>query len=180
MARSRGFTRPRGRSRRRTGWDEGPLSTTLLVNAASQAQLWSTAQTAAQDGLTVARLRGSWSLQLDSAGSAGDGFQAFAVGIGIVSLAAFTAGQASVPSPLTEIEWEGWLYHELVTGVTAGATTPTWADSGGPFFRGVIDSKAMRKIGTQEVIFGSIETWEEIGAATGGFHAHTRMLLMLP
>jgi len=181
LPRSRGFGPPRGRTsnRRRTGWEEGPFSTTLSVSSATSL-LWTTGQIAIDDGATIARIRGSIAVQLQTAASAGDGFQAVGIGIGIVSLPAFNAGVASVPTPLTEIEWEGWLWHHLITGLVSPSTTPTWGDAGGTVRNIEIDSKAMRKFNSQEVIYGAIEFSGEIGAATAEVHARTRLLLFLP
>ena len=181
MPRSRGFTRTqRGpTSRRQTGWDEGPLSTTITISAAG-ATLWTIGQAFLTDGLTVIRLRGSYDLSVFSAAAAGDHFDTIGVGIGIVTAAAFAVGVTAVPSPLTEISWEGWMFHELVCGLRGATAVPEWGTAGGAYHRGVIDSKAMRRGGEDMVIFGCVEAEGEQGTVVVQHEARTRMLLKLP
>ncbi len=181
MGRFRGSTHQRGgrSSRRRTSWDEGPFSTEIALSAAG-ATLWTTGQTPILDGLTIVRTRGMWSFRLNSLDAAESGFEIIGVGIGVVTAPAFAAGVASVPSPLTEIDWDGWLFHEMVTDFHGNSATETWGNAGSTFYRGVIDSKAMRKIGLQDVVFGAVELGTESGTAVGEFTAHTRQLLKLP
>ena len=180
MPRSRGYQRPLRSQKRRTGWEEGPFTTQLSVSSGTPV-LWTVGQTNSADGFTIARLRGSWGLHLTSAASVGDGFGQVGFAIGKVALSAFTAGIASVPTPLTEIEWEGWLYHEMISDLKSLQTAVPFSTDGGMGARnGVIDSKAMRKFNSDEVIFGALETADETGAASLVFTANTRMLVYLP
>ena len=134
------------------------------------------------DGVTIVRIRGSWSAYLEAANVANDHFDTLAVGIGIVTAAAFAIGVTALPSPLAEIGWEGWIYHEMISGLAAIVTTgsETWGNAGSASFRGVIDSKAMRKIGSDEVLFGIVEVENEAGAVSAQFDARTRVLVKLP
>ena len=180
MANSRRFGHQTRSQRRRSGWGAGPESTTLTISSGTPV-LWTSGAAPTSDGLTIARIRGSFGLHLTSAATSGDGFGHIAFGIGIVSLAAFNAGVASVPTPLTEMAWEGWMYHETVSGVISLDTTPLELGNAGSSVRnGKIDSKAMRKIGADEIVFGAIEADDEVGASSFKFWAITRMLSLLP
>jgi len=102
-----------------------------------------------------------------------------AVGIGIASLAAVTAGIASVPTPITEQSWEGWLWWSAF-GVLA--TTATEADGVNAFSTVAefeLDSKAMRKFGEDMAFFTAIEV-VETGTASISVSHDTRMLFALP
>ena len=179
MAHSRGFTRGRGvvSSRRKTGWNEGPFSTILSL-AAAGSTAWSTGQQSLLDGQTIVRLRGEFSYSIVAAASANDGFDAMAVGVCIISENAQGIGVTATPQPLSDIGWDGWLYHRLVTGIKALTTDAgeTWGNAGSAQGRVEIDSKAMRKFRATDVIVGVVEMGTEVGAATVHFHARTRML----
>ena len=180
MPRSRQFgsTRPGRGNRRLTDWAAGPFSAPQDLSAAGPS-LWDTAQSPLIPGLTVVRVRGEFTIVLNAITTVGDGFNNFAVGIGVASLAAFTAGVASLPTPLTEIEWPGWLWHSS-HGELQGMSITESGQSPLEALRGVIDSKAMRKLRTDEVIFGAIEMGTEVGTAVASFSARTRMLVKLP
>ena len=180
MPRSRGYSSvPRGHStRRRSGWEEGPFSAVTALSTAGMT-LWGTGQTAGEDGLTIVRMRGEVLLFLSTVTTILDGFQSFAMGIGIVSDRAFAAGGASVPAPLTTVEWEGWLWHHMGAGL-AGLSTTEVAQGPSDAIRIPIDSKAMRKVGSDETVFGAIELGTEVGTAVAQFSARTRMLIKLP
>ena len=110
-------------------------------------------------------------MSLFLATNANDGFN-YAFGIGKASLAAFTAGVASVPTPFTEAAYSGWLWHTMgfIGSPVAGAegtTRDTLIIS--------IDSKAMRKLEADEVLYLAGE-FGEVGTATMIVKAATRML----
>ena len=133
------------------------------------------------DSLTLIRTRGSFSCHLESATTQGDGFHG-AIGIGKATLAAFTAGVASVPTPITEEAWDGWLYHRYFT-INAGGpiAAATAADQQNQVnnvtaaLRDEVDSKAMRKIDVDSVFYFAIEVIE-FGTATMDFSFNSRML----
>ena len=172
---------PRGRlagqQRRKTAWDIGPGSTGATALSASGASLVGTGVSFELDGLTVVRTRGELLITLITATSALDGMRG-AFGIGIASLAAFTAGIGSVPTPLTEETDENWLYHQYFTIITI-AGGEQWGNSGSTVFRTMVDSKAMRKVGAGIVVYAAIEV-VETGAAVIDVSFNSRMLLKLP
>ena len=127
------------------------------------------------DGFTLVRTRGLLRGFLRTATSAGDGFQG-ALGIGIVSSAAFNVGVGSVPTPITEVGWEGWVFwspvslHSAVAGVSVAASEEVEL---------TVDSKAMRKFNSDMTLFAVLELIE-IGTAAASFFFDSRMLFKLP
>jgi len=163
----RGMKRPR----RLTSWERGPGSTGVTTLSASANAILGSGVAALQDGQTIARIRGKLGLTLTSFTGTGDGFQG-AFGIGVVTLSAFTVGITAVPTPITEIASEIWMYHQLFDlrgGLTA---VPVEA------MRFEIDSKAMRKFGENVVVYGAIEI-VEVGTAVMDITFDSRMLIKL-
>jgi len=161
--------------RRPTDWFQGPGG--VAVNSVSATGASFVAGTAAIQGTageTIIRIRGRTSAVLLSATSDGDGF-AGALGIGITSAAAITVGVGSVPTPITEASWDGWLWHSFVS-----AHSGLSAEVGGPGcgWELEIDSKAMRKLDDPAMsIYGALE-FTEIGAATMSVFFNTRVLAL--
>ena len=105
----------------------------------------------------------------------GEGFH-LAIGIGIVSSQAFSIGATAIPGPLSEMEWGGWMYHRILD---LHAVTATIGDNN--FSNTVweeIDSKAMRKISSNEVLVAMVEA-VEVGTASMDIYFDTRVLLKL-
>ena len=84
MARQRsGFAQ--GRTRRRTGWEEGPGGVAVTQYTGTSVKIHGSAASSLVDGLTVARIRGLWRCFLNgTVTAAGDGYQG-AIGIGIAT-----------------------------------------------------------------------------------------------
>ena len=191
MARPRGFgfRTNLGRSqRRKSSWQFG---TQTGVDGASQAISSSSSVIATgavgiiTDGLTLVRTRGDLNLFLTSATTAGDGFHG-AFGIAVASAAAVLAGIASVPTPITEEEWDGWLYHRYFSlfagGTIAAATAAQQQDqvnSSSAALHIEVDSRAMRKVETDMTIYAAIEV-VELGAAGMDWAFNSRSLFKLP
>ena len=151
----------------------------MTTLTAAGAVLWATGAQALSDGLTVVRVRGQYTLSLRVVTTIFDGFARWGMGICIVAENAFDAGVGSVPSPLSDIAWNGWMYHNLGGALTGFSTTETGR---GPMeaVRVDIDTKAMRKTRSSDIVVGVLELGTEVGAATVGFAAETRMLVKLP
>ena len=96
---------------------------------------------------TVMRTRGNVVLTMDT-GAAGD---AMAVGLGIIILkdSVVTAGAASMPGPSNVLDAE-WVWHQWVPLLSQTGTQSD--DVGGQVARVEIDSKAMRKVKSNEQI----------------------------
>jgi len=176
MARTaRGFHQGRPSSlRRRTGWEEGPGGTTATSFTDTIATILGAGFEFLLDGLTIVRIRGSVQAFL-TVGGTNSGFHA-AIGMGIVSADAFAVGVTAVPNPIDDADWNGWMYHRYFD--LHGATTFNPADQSNSLTFEV-DSKAMRKVGVNEVLFASIETVES-GTATMSVFFESRILLKLP
>ncbi len=187
MPRSRGFT-PRGRSRRITSWELGPQSGVdgAPVNiGASTAALLNGGIVSVADGLTIIRTRGDLNLGLTLSDGVGNGFHG-AFGVGMVNENAFTAGVGSVLTPLTDEDWDGWMFHRYFSlfsgGAIAAATAAQQADqinatSGALHIE--VDSKAMRKFPEHVVMYAAIEV-VELGTCAMEFAFNSRTLAKLP
>ena len=176
MARShRGFSQV---PRRNKGWEEGPGGSGVNSLSTGVGALIQSGAQVLTDGATLLRLRGRFLAFLTATDSIAGGFVG-AFGIGIVALPAFAAGAASVLTPLTEQDWDGWLFWSPVYCKTVTATigdainTPLLMD------RFEIDSKAMRKLRQDDVIYGAFEA-TETGVSVISVTFDTRALLALP
>ena len=175
MAGRSGFPRrfPTSKSRRLTDWGIGPEARDGSLGSTTSV-LWSTGVTPTVGKVTIVRTRGGIGLTLTTAGAVGDGFFG-AVGIGIVAVPAFTAGIASVPTPLIESDWDGWLWHQFFDIRSVTATIADGVNAVGCRKWIDIDSKAMRIVEGDEVVFGVVEGVES-GTAFMEFHADSRLL----
>ena len=174
------MARPRRGSfpdRRRTTWEAGVGGTAAQGITAPSVGFLGLAVSGLMEGLTLLRTRGLFQAVLLSAVAAGDGFQG-AWGIGRATDAAVLAGIGSVPTPITEQGWEGWLYWEAISihAGFAGANDRNWDGSSQ---RSIVDSKAMRKLDFDSTFYAAFEV-VEVGDATASLFLETRMLLALP
>ena len=149
----------------------------MLTSTAGNTSFVGTAIQPAIEGLTVVRIRGRLSGFLEVAAAAGAGFQG-AFGIGIATLAAVTAGIASVPTPITERDAENWLYWTPISthGGDATAGSRNWQNGA---FDYEVDTKAMRKFPSEMAIYAAIEMVID-GTATLSIFFDSRSLIMLP
>ena len=174
------FSQSAGSSRRKTAWSLGPRQVGLPSMTAPGAQLWAGGSQALVDQLTLVRVRGSIAVWLEVVTAIGDGFLQVAHGICNVSENAFGIGVTAVPHPLTDIGWNGWLWHSLMSPVVGLSVTESENTGTLSQVRFELDSKAMRKIRESDVLIGVTEVGTEIGTATLQFVAETRVLDKLP
>ena len=169
--------------RRKSSWEQGSGGTGQVAFTGSSTSILGLGAGAAEDGLTLVRTRGQLTVSLNAAAAVGEGFSG-AFGIGIVTDQAFAAGVASMPAPITDIDWNGWLYHHFFdlfsnTAISGGAAVD---EDFGNVIAGVqrieVDSKAMRKIGLNEVIFAVLQVVEQ-GTATMRAAFNSRILIKL-
>ena len=179
MAQRRDFHRVRSQ-RRLTVWDAGVGGTGKTSVTSLTPQFMGSALVPLVEGLTIIRLRGELLIQLTLATAAKDGM-AGAVGIGIATLAAVTAGIGAVPTPITEQGDENWLWWQAfsVTCPQIGSAASEGLAAGGSVFRAVIDSKAMRKFPIGTSLYAAVEVGTETGAAAIDGFLDTRILLKL-
>jgi len=163
---------------RQVSWATGPETNSTITGVTLT--LWSSGSVGQISGLTIVRTRGEAQITLTAVNQAHGGFDG-AFGIGIATSAAFAAGVASLPSPITEIGWDGWLVHQMFSVASITATIADGSNAVGCSVRYEIDSKAMRKLKDEDrTIFGITEAANEFGAATMSFTAIIRMLVKLP
>ena len=176
MARRRQFSR--STARRLTGWSEGPGDfTTLQSITVSSVGLVGQGAVAAQEGLTVVRIRGVIGLTLTAADAALSGFRG-AFGICRISENAFGIGVTAIPSPIIDRSWDGWMWHQhyyLMQAVVFSAQIA----GGSALVTIPIDTKAMRKVPVSDVIVLMGEHIES-GTAVMNVMASTRLLSKLP
>jgi len=175
VAHSRGRFLARSGPKRSMLWSEGPRITQKQTATALGKVVWNLGQTSG-GGVTIVRIRGGFDIWLEAAVSVGDGYNPVAVGIGIVSSDAFAIGATAMPGPLSDPEWD-WMWVGYIGGLVGESTTEVFQGMG--FHRFDIDTKAMRKIHPNEVVFGMLELGTEQGAATVTFAAMTRLLSKL-
>ncbi len=117
--------------------------------------------------LTLLRVRGLWSLELDA--TAADERVIVTAGMIIVSENAAGAGAASVPAPATDFaeDWLWWGAQEVSAGQEAAVV------SDGLFSRMVLDSKAMRKLkpGENVVFVTEVDRSVDQGGNTDGLYS---------
>jgi len=174
----RGSGRGRMAARRRTSWELGPGDCVETSVIGTGTVFIGMALTPTIDGLTLARLRGRFSMFLTAASAAGDGFCG-AFGIGLATAAAVSAGIGSVPTPITEQAWDGWLFWEPIQ-LFAGDKTAgdvNWLPAVSQF---VVDTKAMRKLVVEDALYAVLEVEVEEGTATAEVRFDSRTLMMLP
>ncbi len=181
----RSFSHTRSQ-RRKTSWIIGPRSGGNGSNQqiTTSAKIVATIGVTTVDGETLIRTRGQMLLMLQTAAAVANGFVG-AVGIGMVTDQAFTAGIASMPGPLNDDEWDGWLWHDYFAVVASSIIDTSAADaddiinSRSGCLRIPIDSKAMRKTKDNMVMFAAIEV-SEVGTAVMDWYLNTRQLFKLP
>ena len=174
MAQRRGFSQAvRKAPRRLTNWGMGPGGTAVVTRSSTGSAILGSGVTFGAAG-TVIRTRGHFSAALISFSASGDGFHG-AIGVGVASSAAFDTGLAALPTPITEANWDGWLYHsfwdmhgQLAAGATALGDTQN--------FNLIVDSKAMRKVSDAMTLFAMVEV-VEIGTAVVDLFFDSRLLL---
>jgi len=177
---SRGFGRDR--QRRKFQWSLGPggddiATLDVASKSASTTFILGAGISPTTQQLTLVRTHGHLELGLSAADAALTGFN-WTAGIGICTSDAFAVGVTAVPDPFDDIQWPGWLWMAsggLHTSVGALAV-------GDPSVNPVIvpiDSKAMRILRLNEILFLSVQIGEVV-SATIQVRGMTRTLFKLP
>jgi len=130
------------------------------------------------EGLTIVRIRGIITVTLSTAAAAQDGFFG-AFGFIMVTNEAFAIGITAVPTPLTDEDQEGWMWHQYFDVRTPTGTISDGVNAVGAVSRFDIDNKAMRKIPVGMTLAGVTEVVES-GTAVIEMQGQTRMLVKLP
>ena len=158
MPRGRFVTR-RFSQKRGTFWGRSPADATSSSLAASTAVLDATAVPVAE-GETIVRVRGEIIVGSDQA--AVNERWAGALGFCIASDQAVTAGIASLPTPYSDQDFDGWFVHRYFGGEFLFLDS-TGVQGLGRMDRFAFDSKAMRKFAQGQTLCVIVEN----GAAVG-------------
>ncbi len=177
MASPRRFGRVQSSPKRASLWGAGPSSAAIQSLSASGALAVDTGQSFVGPS-TLVRIRGMLTIWLESVGSIGDGFTQVVAGIGICSTDAFTTGLGAIPNPIGDIDWP-WIWYQNVGAMVGQSVTESENTGELAQVRLPIDSKAMRKIKSNETVFGRIQVGAEVGVTILSFTMDTRMLLKL-
>ena len=156
--------------KRLSEWGAGPLDTGSPITGTGDS-VWDGGSVVGLSA-TLIRIRGLFSIYIKTADAVNSGF-AGAVGIGIASTDAFTAG--ALPDPSGDTTWP-WIWHSFFDIRAITATLADGVNAGSVFMRFPIDSKAMRKQNPDETLFGAMQVQNESGNATAHFFARTRVL----
>jgi len=161
--------------RRATSWFKGPDG--IISTTTSSVIQFATGAIAIDDGLTLVRFRGELLISLVTATGVLDGFEG-AFGVCIVSENAFAAGIASIPTPISDIAWDGWMVYQMfhVKAMTATFSNAVNAVTGS--MRVELDSKAMRKFKSTDVLVAVTEV-TEVGTAQLTMQLQSRILVKL-
>ncbi len=177
MPRSRrGFTQ----TRRQVAWGIGPgASVVVAAPSASQANILGGGVVLVnEEKATIVRIRGSVQAFLTTASAAGDGFHC-AMGIALVTSQAFAAGVASLPHPIDESDWDGWMYHRFFDLHSAFATlVGGFVVNDQSSIQFEVDTKAMRKWTENMTVVGVLQSVEQ-GTASMNMFFDSRLLVKL-
>jgi len=162
---------------RSTAWDPGPKQTVITRSTPGSEILTSGAQ-ALVSGLTFVRIHGYVNLWLTASDIIGGGFSG-ALGMCIVTENAFGIGITAVPTPLTDVGWDGWMWHSFFNIATNTATLTDGVNASNSSWSKEIDTKSMRKIKETDVLIAVLEVFEVANATLKGYF-ETRVLSKLP
>ena len=169
--------------RRKTAWEVGPGGIALTALTSTGSTILGAGVQATLDGTTTVRIRGELLMFLTSATAASDGFVG-AFGMGKGSASAFAVGVGSMETPIDDEAWDGWLYHRYFALKSAGtiadavANKQNQSDATTAALRIEVDSKAMRKVDIEDVLYAVIQV-TETGTATAVVQFNSRQLIKL-
>jgi len=183
MALRRGFRPQATRSKRTTAWGFGPGGEAQTALSGSVIVIMGSGVVLTTNKVTIVRTRGEFVGALTSAVAAQNGFIG-AIGVGLVTTAAFSIGITAIPGPIDEAGWDGWLYHRFFS-IMAAAPIDGGAAADGDLIhpttaalRVEVDSKAMRKFDEDMTLMAAAQV-VEIGTATAQLSFNSRVLVKL-
>ncbi len=148
MARRRVFQRA---ASRRTSWEGSNVALSLTTGVQAQQAIVSETVLETFPNPTVVRIRGEVIVAISAAVGANGANANITLGMKLTTASAFAAGGASVESPNTEIGSD-WIWWNAVPMRAASTAAPSNPDGIGLLARVVVDSKAMRKVGPNQVL----------------------------
>ena len=108
---------------------------------------------------TLVRTRGQIDVKSSDTGAVNDDVR-WTAGLAVMDAKQVAAGVTAFPFPGSDSNWDGWFWWS--TGIVRQVMTPDFSE-GLTYNRKVIDSKAMRKIGQDQVVACVIETQNAAG-----------------
>ena len=165
MTLRRGSRLTRSSSRRKTAWSVGPGDTSPVTLTGSGSTILGAGVVPTVLSSTIVRIRGLLGLTLVANGAVGDGYVG-AVGIGLVTSSAFAIGITALPTPITDVAWNGWMWHQFIDlRAFAGQSGSGSAAIFGFHKDYEVDSKAMRKFPDAEFTMVAIIEVVESGTS---------------
>ena len=143
---------------RKTDWSASAVQSAATNIPASSAVLVESFTPVGQ-GETIVRTRGALFFFSDQSTADEDIIAAF--GIGVVTAQAVSVGITAIPHPGTDAAWDGWLYHTYLHSHFEFGSTVGFEFSAGQ--RIDIDSKAMRKVTSDEIVVVVAEAMSAVG-----------------
>ena len=166
--------------RRLKSWDFGPGTNVAQAQfTAITGVILTDALSVIQDGATLLRLRGQLIYMLDTTSALTGGFTG-AFGIGIATQAAVAAGAASVPLPVDEQDFDGWIFWRPFSMKSVTATIADGSNAVSVSERVDVDTKAMRKLREGDSIYAALQITSEVGSAVMQVFFDSRILIALP
>ena len=163
-------------SKRRTTWEGANIDLTDLTNGTAQfVTVISEANLEQFPNPTIVRTRGRMMLSSDPSSTPG-GFGELSVGLIVVNTTAAAAGPTALPSPAGDIGSD-FFYWDVFT---FGAPAADVLGDTGSIDRHVVDSKAMRKIGPNQVVVMIAELTTCEGVLVCNLCGALRILLKAP
>ena len=167
-----------GPARRKSSWEIGPGRGRVTITASTTPMIIGVGGAASEDGLTLARLRGDLYVRMIAAAASGDIMSGW-VGIGITSTQGFAIGVTAVPTPVTELAEENWIWmHHWSVEAVQDAEVLNRGGLGG--YHVPIDTKSMRKLNIGDVMYAAVEASSTSGTPVASFELDTRALVLLP
>ena len=123
---------------------------------------------------TLVRTRGQLEVKSSNAGAVNDDVR-WGAGFAVMDRKQVTVGVSACPLPLTDSNWDGWFWWQTGFVRQTGEVIPTF-QLGIAFQRVEIDSKAMRKVGQDQVVACVIETLNLAGTNGIDFSVASRFL----
>ena len=163
--------------RRLTTWEQGPGGTSFTTLTDTSPTIVGAGAVLVGERATLVRLRGDAYVQLLLAAASGDHMSG-ALGIGIVNDQAFATGISAMPAPITEQDWDGWIWWKAFAVMVVTDTEAV--DSALNSWHFPIDTKAMRKMQAGDTLFISAQASVEGGTVSTKIFVDTRALLKLP
>ena len=148
----------------------------LAGGSATQFTALTEANLEAQGKPTIARVRGQIMVQMDRSAEVSEDKVLVGMGLFLAEARQVAVGVTAMPLPITSSDFSWMWYH--VSCLSSPTTLTEDEGNGQRFERIVIDNKAMRKAGPNQVLVFVIEAFTITGAPDVEVFGHMRFLLL--